>query len=83
LNKAPVPNADRQPICATGVDPSTVDPRWVLAGIAIDPTQPGNTRVQACRTLLGTSDQQQTREEKTLSLLDQRTLEVLNRRCIR
>jgi hypothetical protein len=40
---------------ATGIDPDTINARWILAGIAADPHQPGAVRVQACRTLLGRS----------------------------
>jgi hypothetical protein len=52
----------------------------ILATIASDENQPGATRVAACRAFLGVGDQQPTREERTMSLLDQRTLEVLGRR---
>ena len=34
------------------VDPDTIDPRRVLAGIAIDPGAPAGARVAACRALL-------------------------------
>jgi len=42
----------RRRIEAVGVDPDQVDPRRVLAGIAIDPAASAAARVSACRTLL-------------------------------
>jgi hypothetical protein len=38
------------------VDPSTIDFRQVLAGIAVDRSAPAGARVAACRTLLGLSE---------------------------
>jgi hypothetical protein len=35
-----------------GVDPTTIDPRTILAGIAADTSAPATARVAACRTLL-------------------------------
>ena len=42
----------RRRIEAVGVDPDQVDPRRVLAGIAIDPSASAAARVSACRVLL-------------------------------
>jgi hypothetical protein len=67
-----------QPMPATGIDPSTINPRWILAGIATDPLAPHAARVQACRTLM--ADAQPNPEEKALAALNQRTIEILNRR---
>ncbi len=41
-----------------GVDPASVDPRRILAGIAIDPNEVGSTRVAAAKALMkrGASD---------------------------
>jgi hypothetical protein len=40
-----------------GVDLTAVDPVAILRAIAADKSQPGSTRVSACRTLLGVPDQ--------------------------
>ena len=37
---------------AAGIDPSTVDPRAVLAAVAADPSAPASARVSAARALL-------------------------------
>ena len=42
----------RRRILETGVDPALVDPRRVLAGIAVDPAAPATARVAAARALL-------------------------------
>ena len=34
------------------VDPATIDPRHILAGIAADTSAPASARVSACRALL-------------------------------
>lgn len=43
---------ERRRILEIGVDPALVDPRRVLAGIAVDPTAPATARVAASRALL-------------------------------
>jgi hypothetical protein len=40
-----------------GVDLTACDPVAILREIALDRSQPGSTRVSACRTLLGLGDQ--------------------------
>ena len=40
-----------------GVDLTACDPVAILRAIALDCSQPGSTRVSACRTLLGVQDQ--------------------------
>jgi hypothetical protein len=45
----------RRAIAAIGVDPSLVDPKRILAGIAIDEAAPATARVAACRILLAHS----------------------------
>lgn len=42
----------RRRILETGVDPALVDPRRILAGIAVDPAAPATARVAAARALL-------------------------------
>lgn len=44
--------AARRRILETGVDPALVDPRRILAGIAVDPDAPATARVAAARALL-------------------------------
>jgi hypothetical protein len=61
------------------IDLDAFNPKRILAEIASDENQPGATRVAACRAYLAVSDQPN-REEKAMSLLDQRTMEVLSRR---
>jgi hypothetical protein len=40
-----------------GVDLTACDPVAILRGIALDHSQPGATRVMACKALLGVQDQ--------------------------
>jgi hypothetical protein len=42
----------RKAIAAVGVDPDLVDPKRVLAGIAVDETAPPTARVAAAKALL-------------------------------
>lgn len=44
--------AEARRIRAVGVDPALVDPRRILAAIAIDQEAPAAARVSACRTLI-------------------------------
>ena len=46
--------AERRRILALGVDPTLVEPRRILAGIAIDDTAPATARVAACKLLIAT-----------------------------
>jgi hypothetical protein len=62
------------------VDLAAFDPKMTLRTIAADERQPAAARVAACRILITATDQQPSRAEKSMSLLDKRTLEVLNRR---
>ena len=45
-------DALRRRIEAAGIDPALIDPRRILAAIAIDEAAPHAARVTACRTLL-------------------------------
>ena len=45
------PGRPRKP-GAPAVDPSTINPRAVLAGLASDPATPATARVAACKALL-------------------------------
>jgi hypothetical protein len=64
---------------AAGVDPAAVDPRRVLAGIAIDPNLPASARVAAARALMR-PEEPETVEQARQSDLDRRTLEIMQRR---
>ena len=44
-------------LAALAIDPRTVDPLAVLAGIMMDATQPAAARVQAARLLIAARDQ--------------------------
>lgn len=47
--------AERRRILSAGVDPALVDPRRILAAIALDGATPATARVQACKVLIATS----------------------------
>jgi hypothetical protein len=49
--------ATAKALAAILVDPSTIDPRQILAGIAMDRSAPAGARVAACKVLLGVKDQ--------------------------
>jgi hypothetical protein len=49
--------ATRRALAAILIDPRTVDPLAVLAGIMMDATLPASARVQAARALLAARDQ--------------------------
>jgi hypothetical protein len=46
----------RRALAEIGVDPQTVDPLAVLAGIMMDATVPASARVQAARALIAARD---------------------------
>jgi hypothetical protein len=72
------------PIETAPIDLSTVDPRAVLREIAGNPLASAAARVSACRLLIAdapkAADTKQTREEKALALLNERTMEIMARR---
>ncbi|GJD64418.1 hypothetical protein [Methylobacterium frigidaeris] len=45
---------ERRRVLALGVDPTLVEPRRILAGIAIDEKAPATARVQALKLLIAT-----------------------------
>jgi hypothetical protein len=61
-----------------GVDLATCDPIAILRAIALDRSQPGSTRVSACRTLLGLSEGSEARTPA--DALTNRALQILQRR---
>ncbi|SRR6266851_7650288 len=64
---------------AMAIDPGAAfDVKAILRSIASDTRQPGATRVQACRAYVAISDPQSP-QEKALSALNARTLEILAR----
>jgi hypothetical protein len=60
-----------------GVDPATIDPRRVLAAIAMDPSAPAGARVAACRTLLGVKDQDPAEDSAAASDVAARAIRLL------
>jgi hypothetical protein len=54
------------------------DPKLILESIARDERQPGVTRVAACRAYVAMTDPQSP-QDKVMSALDKRTLEILAR----
>jgi hypothetical protein len=71
-SKTAKPNAGGRPgravasakaLAALGVDPATIDPRWILASIAADASAPAAARVAACRVMLAASPKAPDRDE--------------------
>ena len=46
----------RQALAEIGVDPALIDPRKILAAIAINKSMPPTARVAACRALIAARD---------------------------
>jgi hypothetical protein len=63
-----------------GIDPETIDPRRILAGIASDPEAPAGARVMACKTLLVAAGEQSpgAATEATNDALTRRALQLLS-----
>jgi hypothetical protein len=61
-----------------GVDLTACDPAAILREIALDRSQPGSTRVSACRTLLGLSEGSEA--QPSTDALTSRALKILQRR---
>jgi hypothetical protein len=61
-----------------GVDLTQCDAVAILRAIALDRSQPGSTRVSACRTLLGLSEGSEARIPA--DALTNRALQILQRR---
>ena len=53
----------RQALAEIGVDPALIDPRRILAAIAINKSMPPTARVAACKALLGVKDQDAAAED--------------------
>jgi hypothetical protein len=65
----------------SGVDLGTCDPLAILRAIALDQSQPGSTRVLACRELLACRADAGTAEPRLSSdALTNRALQILQRR---
>jgi hypothetical protein len=62
-----------------GIDPATIDPRRILAGIAADPEAPAGARVMACKTLIAAAGEQapNAADEATSDALTRRALQLL------
>ena len=50
---------------APAVNPATIDPRAVLAGIASDPETPATARVMACKALLRLAEDTETADDRS------------------
>jgi hypothetical protein len=61
-----------------GVDLTACDPLAILREIALDRSQPGSTRVSACRTLLGLPEGSEA--QPSTDALTSRALQILQRR---
>jgi hypothetical protein len=55
-------------LAAAGIDPSTVDPRAVLAAVAADPSAPASARVSAARALLADAIEREIRAANKAAL---------------
>jgi hypothetical protein len=68
----------------TGVDPTSIDPRRILASIAADESAPASARVNAARALLSAQNATPAGENAEVAAdraaLERRALEILNRK---
>jgi hypothetical protein len=65
----------------SGVDLGTCDPLAILREIALDQSQPGSTRVSACRELLACrADAGAAGSQPSVDALTSRALQILQRR---
>jgi hypothetical protein len=71
-------------IAAAGIDPASVDPRRILAALAIDAGAPAGARVQACRVLMASANMQTAADQSDPNVpndpVSRRALEILARR---
>lgn len=77
--------ATPEPAVVYGVDPALVDPKWILAGIAVSEKAPAAARVAACRALmLASGDVPPSSGNQPDDLptdeLSRRTLEIMRQR---
>jgi hypothetical protein len=61
-----------------GIDPSSVDPRRILAAIAADPTVPASSRVLAARALMDdTGTSKEAKADASKDRVSKRAVELL------
>jgi hypothetical protein len=57
-------------LAANGIDPTSIDPRAVLAAVAADPSAPASARVAAARALLADAQERAIREFNDAALAE-------------
>jgi hypothetical protein len=62
-----------------GIDPGAIDPKRILASIAADCSQPGATRVAACKVLPGQDTDAADPARISANALTARTMAILGR----
>ena len=65
---------------APAVDPTTFNPRAVLAGIAADPESPPTARVMACKALLRLAEDTETADDGEVDELTRKALVNMRKR---
>jgi hypothetical protein len=66
-------------LLASGIDPSNVDPRAILAAIAVDASCPASARVAACRALMADGAGKAVAGEDAPNELSRRAIQLLGR----
>ena len=69
----------RQALAEIGVDPALIDPRRILAAIAINKSMPPTARVAACKALLGVKDQDAAAEDVPAGDINARAVAMMRR----
>jgi hypothetical protein len=69
----------RRALAEIGVDPSLVDPRRILAAIAISRSMPPTARVAACKALLGVQDRDAAAEDVPTGDINARAAAMMHR----
>jgi len=67
----------RRALAEIGVDPALIDPRRVLASIAVNRSMPPTARVAACKALLGQRDQEPAEDSAAGSDVAQRAIRLM------
>ena len=69
----------RQALAEIGVDPALIDPRRILAAIAINKSMPPTARVAACKALLHVQDQDDPAEDRPGGDINARAVAMMQR----
>ena len=64
-----------------GIDPDSVDPRRILAAIAVSSTTPSGVRVNACRVLLEKRGRPEEAEQARQDDIGARAVQILGERA--